>query len=198
MKVTLSILSIIILLSTALAKCPSKFTQIGNKCYYVFNRETDWLRAERKCRQLNAHLVVFEDQQEVELLTSYLNDKNLTSTQLLWHESLWMGITDLDKTRNFIVEHTNQPMSYTMWGPGEPNYSIQQCVVAAKATPADKLLYHTFRCEEHANVVCEHPILGSRDRLKEVPISLKLSELPYYCAAIQRSCGKNFQKLDAL
>ncbi|XP_030383255.1 C-type lectin 37Db-like [Scaptodrosophila lebanonensis] len=200
MRSALSALSIVILLSMTLAKCPNKFVQIGKKCYYVFTQKTDWLRAERKCRQLNAHLVVFEDQQEVDLLTNYLEEKGvvLTVHPRWWDESIWIGITDLDNTRNFIVEHTKQPMRYTLWGPGEPNYWFQQCVAAAKVTQADSLSYHDFVCEEQAKVVCEHPILGRRESMNEVQISLKLSALPYYCASIQRTCGENFQKLDEL
>ncbi|XP_019894579.2 C-type lectin 37Db-like [Musca domestica] len=60
----------------------SKFTRVGNKLYHFSRSKANWFKANLICRSMGGYLAAFDNQQEFEELTDYL--ENEYSTYRWW------------------------------------------------------------------------------------------------------------------
>lgn len=87
------------------------FTAIGilnNHSYYRSNTTMNWAGAKALCEQKGGHLVTFSSREENLFVNQYLVDEFWLGFSDEFQEGLWQWIT-------------NEPVTYTNWGIGEPN-----------------------------------------------------------------------------
>ncbi|XP_016982784.1 C-type lectin 37Da-like [Drosophila rhopaloa] len=90
------------------------FVKIGSG-YYVFKSEkVNWYAAFESCRQMDAELIAFENLEELELISQYVTESNL-------FPRYWTSGTDLAEEDKHTWFSNGQPVSSTLWLPGEPN-----------------------------------------------------------------------------
>ncbi|KAH8291540.1 hypothetical protein KR054_012573, partial [Drosophila jambulina] len=90
----------------------SKFQMIGEKLYYIENKEKlDWYQASAKCIEKNSHLVNLKNEEEWNAIRSYLDP----------FESYWINIRESNYEGNFVSELLPNEPPFLMWYDSEPN-----------------------------------------------------------------------------
>ncbi|KAH8412394.1 hypothetical protein KR009_001791, partial [Drosophila setifemur] len=152
------ILSTLIALGVALEvqHCPTPFTRVGSKCYYVSLERANWHVADRRCRKLGSDLALFDDDQDKRLATEYLKSLGLQFTDS-WRHSVWVGINCLGNRRTFLLSKTGESVPYLNWVPREPNNASpeEDCVAFANYNSA--FGYHDIECKVEFPYICEIP-----------------------------------------
>ena len=67
-------------------------------------------------------------------------------------EELWIGINDISKEGVFVYESNSEPVTWTNWGPGEPNTG--DCVRLKQERWCD------LNCDHTRPFVCERIVQG--------------------------------------
>ncbi|XP_022232088.2 C-type lectin 37Db [Drosophila obscura] len=146
--------------------CPTDFTRVGNKCYYVSLEEANWHVADRYCRKRGADLMVFEDERDKELTTAHLKSLGLQFTDS-WRHSVWAGINCLGDRRRFTQSKSGDLVASLNWVPKEPNNALpeEDCVAFANCNGA--FGYHDIQCKFDFPFACETPLSNNYLCLKQ-------------------------------
>ncbi|XP_015033551.2 C-type lectin 37Da [Drosophila willistoni] len=127
------------------------FSKIGNKHYFIETKERkNWFDAYATCRQMGAYLIAFKTDEEWRAITNYLYNGNTLR--------YWTAGTDLIKEDNHIWFPTSDPITLSIWYPGEPNNhkGLEHC---------DELRYYRsqsvglndYYCDSENLFICELP-----------------------------------------
>ncbi|KAH8244407.1 hypothetical protein KR026_008453 [Drosophila bipectinata] len=143
-------------------QCPSQFTRVGKKCYYVSLTKANWHVAERGCRKLGAELVVFDNEHDLLLTTEYLKKLGLQFTDE-WRHSVWVGINCLGIRRNFRSAKTGDVVGYMPWVPREPNNASPEEDCVGFANYNNAYGYHDIECKVEFPYVCEIPEINIQE-----------------------------------
>ena len=107
------------------------------------NLEHDYKTSLFVCKAMGAHLVEYENQQEIDAVISALN--------LGGKSRHWIGLDDITQEGTFVWEHSGQNLSYSeAWKVGEPNdRNNEDCVVQHRGNWSDA------ECDQVYNYICE-------------------------------------------
>jgi hypothetical protein len=125
--------------------CPAGYTDTAPGCYRVVANppvEPLWLDAEAACELdgPGAHLVTVSDLEEAQRIWTMLPGGI---------DDHYIGASDR-VTEGAYVTVTNQPMTFLLWGPGDPDGDSEDCL----SLTSDLQVLDT-RCDNANDYVCE-------------------------------------------
>ncbi|XP_037834276.1 pulmonary surfactant-associated protein A-like [Kryptolebias marmoratus] len=90
--------------------------KVGQK-YFVSNKETDsFSKAVEFCSQQGLELALPQSEEENRILTQLIGEADKTA---------WINVNNKKAEGDFRSDLKNQPLTFTKWGEGEPDDSIQ-------------------------------------------------------------------------
>ena len=94
------------------------------------------------CKAMGAHLVEYENQQEI---------YDVSSTLSLTTEKYWIGLNDITQEGTFVWEHSGQILSYSeAWESGEPyDSNNEDCVLQHNG------YWYDVKCDLRNYYICE-------------------------------------------
>lgn len=121
------------------------FEKIGNKFYRFENKlKSDWFAANERCQELGAHLSSLQNENELELLETYLGETDY-----------WLGINDLDIPDEYRVSITGQRATLLLWDVGEPQISDGNSHCVKLQRDGFDYVMSLQRCSLQYNFICE-------------------------------------------
>ncbi|KAH8334063.1 hypothetical protein KR059_006205, partial [Drosophila kikkawai] len=123
----------------------NKYLKNGKKYYYVINDEKQtWSDAVTKCRNMNAHLLSLQDEEEWSALKEALNSEN----------SYWTDVNDIMEEDKFISRTSGKIAPFLMWDDDEPNSlpGAEDCV-ELRANRDYKM--NDVNCGELKHYICQ-------------------------------------------
>ncbi|XP_071125999.1 C-type lectin domain family 10 member A-like [Mytilus edulis] len=117
-------------------------------CYYFSQNKLSWHAAKDDCRRKGGHLVKVEGKAE--------NDWLLTAWKELDLYYPWIGANDIQKKGSWNWESDQSSLSYSFWGPNEPNdeQGIEDCVHFWYLNTGG---WNDIECTEPFSYICEKP-----------------------------------------
>ncbi|XP_012714261.2 galactose-specific lectin nattectin [Fundulus heteroclitus] len=95
-------------------RCPSGWSQYGQRCFLFFNYQRDWATAERICIAYGANLASFHSYSE------YMYLKSLVYTKKRSYAKTWVGGNDAARDGVWMWSDGSK-FNYVSWGSREPN-----------------------------------------------------------------------------
>merc|ERR1719277_245194 len=119
---------ILAVMPSGLAECPDGWTANGEYCYAYLQGKTSWPDADHTCAALHAHLPEVYSQEEMDFLTNFSATAGRDDNGEV--HDMWLGGHDLVTEGVWTWAFSGSPMTFTSWGPGEPNdRGDQNCLV---------------------------------------------------------------------
>ncbi|XP_045181992.1 C-type lectin domain family 17, member A-like [Mercenaria mercenaria] len=139
-------------------QCPSGWTQNEDSCYFLHTHDKyDWAESQVFCKGHRAHLVYIETKAENDYLKGMFAQRLRNSTD--HNDHVWLGATDEIEERKFVWYGVEQPVTFTDWGPHEPNsnptWGREDCLVA-RANYGWK--WADLNCHNVNYFICEKPV----------------------------------------
>ncbi|KAJ8708244.1 hypothetical protein PYW07_010369 [Mythimna separata] len=95
-------------------------------CYKYHKKHTSWVTAQKTCVAEGGHLVIINDKQEADIVTSFLHK---STNKMSWPDAAYVGLLDRGKDHRFFTLHGEAIQKvYHTWAPGQPdNKGINLC-----------------------------------------------------------------------
>ncbi|XP_037538447.1 pulmonary surfactant-associated protein D-like [Nematolebias whitei] len=118
--------------------------RVGQK-YFVSNKETDsFLKAVQLCSQRGLELALPQSEEENNVLTQLIGETIRTA---------WISVNNEKAEGNFGSDGKNRPLTFTKWGEGEPDGSIQ--VTGCTTVSENGVWRVTQHCSLSALIICQ-------------------------------------------
>lgn len=124
------------------------FNKIGGKFYYLEEKvELNWFAAANKCTELGAHLVSFQNQQELDAMATMLDRE----------KKYWIDVNDLSKEAEFRSLTTGLLAPFLFWYPvNNPNNMGGNEHCAHLWTRNENITgMNDERCDQSMSFICE-------------------------------------------
>uniref|UniRef100_A0A6P4FBI1 Accessory gland protein Acp29AB-like n=1 Tax=Drosophila rhopaloa TaxID=1041015 RepID=A0A6P4FBI1_DRORH len=121
---------------------PLGFVRIGSRYFYIEETvEQTWYSAEMTCRRKGGHLAYIRNQEELDLISKYLDKDSL----------YWLGIHEPFKRGEFVTVTSCNRSPFLKWGPVEPKYvdNTLHCIVMQNSV----MLVQT--CKQLYHLICQ-------------------------------------------
>ncbi|GAA6215233.1 pulmonary surfactant-associated protein D-like isoform X1 [Lates japonicus] len=118
--------------------------KVGQK-YFVSNKERDsFSSAVEFCSQKGLELALPQNEEENNVLTQVFGDV---------YKTAWININNKKAEGNFEVDRKNRPLTFTKWGEGQPDTSIQDtgCTMLSE----NGVWQVTRECFLNAFIICQ-------------------------------------------
>uniref|UniRef100_A0A8C4SM36 C-type lectin domain-containing protein n=1 Tax=Erpetoichthys calabaricus TaxID=27687 RepID=A0A8C4SM36_ERPCA len=124
----------------------------GSSCYKVKDNTKTWLSSRRDCINEGGDLVSIESPSE---------NQYVSSKMALASGDFWIGYSTLGFFgRTWLIMHwsDNSPVSYTNWGPNEPNNHLgrENCVEMG-ITANGSSYWNDLNCDAMRDWICQIP-----------------------------------------
>ncbi|XP_047453144.1 pulmonary surfactant-associated protein D-like [Mugil cephalus] len=118
--------------------------RVGQK-YFVSKKERgSFAKAVEFCSQQGLELALPQSEEENSMLTQVFDDGN---------KLIWLSVNDKKAEGNFEVDMKNRPLTFTKWGEGQPDKSVEDtgCTMMTE----NGLWRVTRECSMDAYIVCQ-------------------------------------------
>ncbi|XP_047453145.1 mannose-binding protein C-like [Mugil cephalus] len=118
--------------------------RVGQK-YFVSKKERgSFSKAVEFCSQQGLELALPKNEEESSMLTQVFDDGN---------KLIWLNVNDKKSEGNFEVDMKNRPLTFTEWGEGQPDKSMEDtgCTMMTE----NGLWRVTRECSLNAYIVCQ-------------------------------------------
>ncbi|KAF3696633.1 Galactose-specific lectin nattectin [Channa argus] len=95
-------------------RCPSGWTEFGNRCYMFYFENKDWADAEVACIAVSGNLASVHSKEQYTFITDMIKRSTGTDVQT------WVGGHDAAKEGVWLWSDGSK-FDYKFWGKGEPN-----------------------------------------------------------------------------
>ncbi|KAL7855934.1 hypothetical protein AOLI_G00195380 [Acnodon oligacanthus] len=122
-----------------------EWSRFGSSLYYISIRK-NWIESRQDCRERGADLVIINDREEQEFITSKLGSSRA-----------WIGLTDTD-TEEVWKWVDGSALTTEFWIHGEPNsFGNEDCAVIGHELGALRT-WADFPCHDLFVWICERPL----------------------------------------
>ncbi|ALC46303.1 CG11211 [Drosophila busckii] len=126
-----------------------KYTQKGQKNYFIGKSQTNWFEAVHTCRQLGGNLAVIESDVELKFIQEYLIENRYDA-----NHQFWISGNDLVKDGTFYSINDGFPLRFLAWSKNQPdNLGIEKCIHLFMDGAEYKM--NNEKCDNHAFYLCE-------------------------------------------
>ncbi|XP_071144357.1 perlucin-like protein [Mytilus edulis] len=133
-------------LGIVLSDCPFGWQHYNSSCYFFSSEKLDWYYAEFACRAHDARLVEIETKDRQDFIADIAKHHPHA-------RNYWTGGRDDVTEGRWIWSSTDQPITFTNWGPHEPSNRTDQNCIAIHAATNWKWVDGT--CSETTWFICE-------------------------------------------
>ncbi|KAL4217630.1 hypothetical protein ACF0H5_022372 [Mactra antiquata] len=97
--------------------CPAGWVQFKQSCYLLHSQKTNWYESELVCKGHHSTLAIVTDKDENDFIKNTI--RNAHSGENDAH--VWLGAGDDVVEGHFLWYGTDEHLTFTNWGPNEPN-----------------------------------------------------------------------------
>ncbi|XP_035829273.1 C-type lectin domain family 4 member F-like isoform X2 [Aplysia californica] len=127
-------------------------------CYKVFEEETTWADARKKCESLGGYLAEFHDNVSLEYVSRVVAKDT---------SRLWIGATDQDKEGTWTWVTSNKPLSVEDWAKNQPdNYKGKEHCLEIGAVFEGKT-WNDLWCDDKLGYLCQRDGDNCEDWLEQ-------------------------------
>ncbi|XP_035859457.1 pulmonary surfactant-associated protein D-like isoform X1 [Sander lucioperca] len=118
--------------------------RVGQKYFVSYKKRDSFSTAVEFCSQRGLELALPQNEEENNILTQFFGDDNKTA---------WINVNTNKAEGNFEVDMKKQPLTFTKWGEGQPDKSIQNtgCTMLSE----NAVWRVTHDCSLNAYVICQ-------------------------------------------
>ncbi|XP_030246817.1 C-type lectin 37Db-like [Drosophila navojoa] len=99
-----------------------KYERVGEKYYFRGGSRVTWFEAAHICRQFGGDLALIESQEEMNILSNYLLNFDITA-------HYWISGNDLVVPHDFMSITNGLPLKFFSWSDGQPDEpGVEQCL----------------------------------------------------------------------
>ncbi|XP_032379358.1 pulmonary surfactant-associated protein D [Etheostoma spectabile] len=117
---------------------------VGQKYFVSYKKRDSFSRAIEFCSQRGLELALPQNEEENNMLTQVFGDDNKTA---------WINVNTNKAEGNFEADMKNRPLTFTKWGEGQPDKSIQDTGCTMLSENAFWRVTHD--CSLNAYIVCQ-------------------------------------------
>lgn len=160
-------------------KCPSKFINIGNNCYWFSTSNLNWLDAQNTCKEMyfNSDILDVNDKEDLLELIKYLLDNRLSH----YLKSLHIKIN--------LPDHDSTSYSEEMHNDYVENLKLKLCNSNNQNTVSTSSMFHSTLSEFEASLANENVVTFFIGKANSdlANISIKFSPKDYsYCVDMRK------------
>lgn len=118
--------------------------RVGQKYFVSYKERGSFSRAVEFCSQRNLELALPQNEEENNILTQFFGDD---------HKTAWINVNNNKAEGNFEADMKKRPLTFTRWGEGQPDRSIQDtgCTMLSE----NGVWRVTPECILNAYIICQ-------------------------------------------
>ncbi|XP_044050170.1 mannose-binding protein C-like isoform X2 [Siniperca chuatsi] len=118
--------------------------RVGQKYFVSYKERDSFSRAVEFCSQRGLELALPQNEEENSVLTQFFGDA---------YKTAWINVNNQKAEGNFETDMNNRPLTFTKWGGGQPDKSIQDtgCTMLSE----NGVWRVTHECFLNAFIVCQ-------------------------------------------
>ncbi|XP_032363276.1 mannose-binding protein C [Etheostoma spectabile] len=118
--------------------------RVGQKYFVSYKKRDSFSRAVEFCSQRGLELALPQNEEENNILTQVFGDDNKTA---------WINVNTNKAEGDFEADMKNRPLTFTKWGEGQPDKSIQDTSCTMLSENAFWRVTHD--CSLKAYIICQ-------------------------------------------
>ncbi|XP_019530296.3 C-type lectin 37Db [Aedes albopictus] len=131
--------------------------------YHIAPYESNWFEASEYCHRLGMRLAIADSEEKHNAIVAEAKAAELHASGFF---GVWLGATDLARSRNFIWHNTGARLRYSKWDEGEPSGGDEHCVVLYYwPTQGFNWTWNDAPCSTELYAICEN--LGKEGCVQE-------------------------------
>lgn len=118
--------------------------RVGQKYFVSYKKRDSFSSAVEFCSQQGLELALPQNEEENSKLTQFFGDI---------HKKAWINVNNNKAEGNFLTDMKNRPLTFTKWGEGQPDKSIQGtgCTMLSESG----VWQVTSECSMNAYIICQ-------------------------------------------
>ncbi|XP_060085871.1 perlucin-like protein [Ylistrum balloti] len=115
-----------VVIGSVTGDCPSGWVSHRDSCYFLSNHNANWYDAGFTCEAIHSRRVTIDSDDENDFLAGTLKHfRGAFHSDAFWTEGTSEGSSD----GSYKWATSQDPITYTSWGPNEPNATLGDCFV---------------------------------------------------------------------
>ncbi|XP_062558900.1 perlucin-like protein [Armigeres subalbatus] len=94
--------------------------------YHIAPYDSNWFEASEYCHRMGMRLAIVDSEEKQTAIVKEAKAAELHGSGFF---GVWLGATDLARSKSFIWHSTGARLRYANWGEGEPSGGNEHCVV---------------------------------------------------------------------